>query len=82
MQEDQNVKHWVPAFAGTATLWAPLAAAAEPPKLDAANTAIWSALFTWIILKVCDALLGMRVAQEHETEGLDTALHGEKGYNL
>src|SRR5947207_1425803 len=47
-----------------------------------AVTVIWSALLTWLILKVCDALLGMRVNQEHETEGLDTALHGEKGYNL
>ena len=45
-------------------------------------TVIWSALLTWAILKVCDALLGMRVTQEHETEGLDTVLHGEKGYNL
>src|SRR5438270_529619 len=47
-----------------------------------AVTVIWSALLTWVILKVCDAILGMRVTQEHETEGLDTALHGEKGYNL
>ena len=47
-----------------------------------AVTLIWSALFTWVILKVCDGLLGMRVTHEHETEGLDTALHGEKGYNL
>ena len=45
-------------------------------------TVIWSALLTWAILKVCDALLGMRVTQEHEMEGLDTVLHGEKGYNL
>ena len=45
-------------------------------------TVIWSAVLTWVILKVCDALLGMRVTHEHETEGLDTVLHGEKGYNL
>jgi ammonium transporter, Amt family len=50
--------------------------------LGVAVTVIWSAVLTWIILKVSDALLGMRVVQEHETEGLDTALHGEKGYNL
>jgi ammonium transporter, Amt family len=42
----------------------------------------WSAIFTLILLKVCDALVGMRVASEEETEGLDTALHNEKGYNL
>jgi len=50
--------------------------------LGVAVTVIWSAVLTWIILKVSDALLGMRVVQEHETEGLDTVLHGEKGYNL
>jgi len=27
-------------------------------------------------------MVGMRVASEEETEGLDTVLHNEKGYNL
>jgi len=45
-------------------------------------TLAWSGVLTWILLKVCDALAGMRVAQEEETEGLDTVLHNEKGYNL
>jgi ammonium transporter, Amt family len=47
-----------------------------------AVTLVWSALLTWGILKLVDAAIGMRVAQEEETEGLDTALHNEKGYNL
>ena len=47
-----------------------------------AATLIWSAVLTWVILKVVDALVGMRVAHEEETEGLDTVLHNEKGYNL
>jgi len=34
------------------------------------------------LLKITDALVGMRVANEEETEGLDTVLHNEKGYNL
>jgi len=45
-------------------------------------TALWSGVITWILLKLVDAIAGMRVASEEETEGLDTALHGEKGYNL
>jgi ammonium transporter, Amt family len=45
-------------------------------------TALWSGVITWILLKLVDAVAGMRVANEEETEGLDTALHGEKGYNL
>jgi Amt family ammonium transporter len=35
---------------------------------------------TLVILKVCDLVLGLRVSADHETEGLDLALHGEEGY--
>src|SRR5688500_3835643 len=42
----------------------------------------WSAVLTYALLKVCDLVIGMRVAPDEETEGLDTALHNEKGYNL
>jgi Amt family ammonium transporter len=45
-------------------------------------TALWCGAITWILLKITDALVGMRVANEEETEGLDTVLHNEKGYNL
>jgi len=42
----------------------------------------WSGIVTWILLKLTDAVAGLRVAGEEETEGLDTVLHNEKGYNL
>lgn len=42
--------------------------------------AAWCGGFTWIILKVIDALIGLRVAEEQESEGLDLALHGERAY--
>ncbi|HJY77669.1 MAG TPA: ammonium transporter, partial [Burkholderiales bacterium] len=42
----------------------------------------WSGIATWILLKLADAVAGLRVAGEAETEGLDTVLHNEKGYNL
>src|SRR4051794_7010895 len=45
-------------------------------------TAAWSGIVTWILLKLADAMIGLRVAPEEETEGLDTVLHNEKGYNL
>ena len=44
--------------------------------------AVWSGVVTLVLLKVSDALAGLRVAGEEETEGLDTVLHNEKGYNL
>jgi len=45
-------------------------------------TALWSGVVTLVLLKLTDAVVGMRVAAEEETEGLDTVLHNEKGYNL
>ncbi|MFL6565862.1 MAG: ammonium transporter [Burkholderiales bacterium] len=47
-----------------------------------AVTALWSGVLTFILIKLVDAVAGMRVAHEEETEGLDTVLHNEKGYNL
>ena len=37
---------------------------------------------TLIILKICDAVLGVRASKEQELEGLDLSMHGEEGYNL
>jgi Amt family ammonium transporter len=37
---------------------------------------------TLVILKVVDAVIGLRVADEHEIQGLDLSQHGEEGYNL
>jgi Amt family ammonium transporter len=44
--------------------------------------AAWSGSVTWVLLKLSDAVAGMRVQPEEETEGLDTVLHNEQGYNL
>lgn len=35
-----------------------------------------------MILKIVDVLVGLRVTEEQETEGLDIALHDERGYSL
>jgi Amt family ammonium transporter len=35
---------------------------------------------TLIILKICDALIGVRVTKDEELEGLDLSQHGEEGY--
>ncbi|HUN67457.1 MAG TPA: ammonium transporter [Burkholderiales bacterium] len=43
---------------------------------------IWSGIVTWVLLKLVDAMAGMRVTGDEETEGLDTVEHNEKGYNL
>jgi Amt family ammonium transporter len=45
-------------------------------------TAAWSGSVSYLLLKLVDAMVGLRVSIEHETEGLDTVLHNETGYNL
>jgi ammonium transporter, Amt family len=47
-----------------------------------AAVGLWSGILTWVLLKLTDALAGLRVGGDEETEGLDTVLHNEKGYNL
>jgi Amt family ammonium transporter len=42
----------------------------------------WSGIITWVLLKLTDAVAGLRVQAEEEEEGLDTVLHNEKGYTL
>jgi Amt family ammonium transporter len=37
---------------------------------------------TWIILKICDAVMGVRASEQAEIEGLDLSMHGEEGYNF
>ena len=37
---------------------------------------------TWLILKLVDKVIGLRVTREEEILGLDLSQHGEEGYNL
>lgn len=39
-------------------------------------------LGTLVILKLCDAIVGIRCEPQEELEGLDLSMHGEEGYNL
>ncbi|MEQ6340269.1 MAG: ammonium transporter [Gammaproteobacteria bacterium] len=47
-----------------------------------AITVVYCTVVTFIILKVLDAVIGLRVSEEQETEGLDLTQHNERGYNL
>ncbi|MGD9787119.1 MAG: ammonium transporter [Sulfuricellaceae bacterium] len=46
--------------------------------LGVGATAIYTAIATFIILKVIDVVMGLRVSEEEEREGLDVSLHGER----
>jgi Amt family ammonium transporter len=45
-------------------------------------TWVFAAVTTFILLKILDATMGLRVSQEQETQGLDLSQHGEEGYIL
>jgi Amt family ammonium transporter len=45
-------------------------------------TFVYCAVLSWIILKLVDAVIGLRVSEDEETQGLDIVLHDETGYNL
>jgi len=43
---------------------------------------VWTAVLTWIILKIISYITGLRVDDETESQGLDLMSHGERGYNM
>jgi len=45
-------------------------------------TFVYTAVGSWVLLKIVDALVGLRVSDEEETIGLDLVLHDERGYDL
>ncbi len=47
-----------------------------------ASVALYTAVVTWILLKLVGLVTGLRVSIEEETEGLDVVLHNERGYDL
>lgn len=44
-------------------------------------TILWCGIISYILFKVVDLLIGLRVSEESEREGLDTTEHGERAYN-
>jgi len=46
------------------------------------TTIVYDGIATFIILKIVDAIVGLRVSEEEENQGLDITLHDERGYNL
>jgi ammonium transporter, Amt family len=48
--------------------------------LGVGATILWCGGMTWLLLKLIDVSVGLRVTEEQESEGLDLTLHGERGY--
>ena len=49
--------------------------------IGVAATVAWTAIVTFVILKVVNAIVGLRVSEEEETDGLDLSQHEERAYN-
>jgi Amt family ammonium transporter len=43
---------------------------------------VWTAVVAFIAFKIADLIVGLRVAEDEEREGLDTTYHGEAAYNM
>ena len=50
--------------------------------LSVLGTLVYGGILSFILLKIIDMTIGLRVTEEEETEGLDLALHDERGYIL
>ena len=45
------------------------------------TTLVWSGVVSYIAYKLVDIVLGLRVSEEEEREGLDISSHGETAYH-
>ena len=50
--------------------------------ITVAGVAIWSAVATFVLVKIIGAVTKPRVGREQEIEGLDVVSHGERAYDL
>jgi len=46
-----------------------------------AITVLWTGIASYVILKIIGVVIGLRVDQQDEIEGLDLSQHGERGYH-
>ena len=46
------------------------------------TTVVWSAVVSFVAFKIVDMIVGLRVSEEQEREGLDETQHGERAYHM
>lgn len=69
------------AIGGTNGLFAGNPGLMVPQIISVIGTIVYAGVLSWIILKVLDATLGVRVTEEEEQMGLDLSQHNEAGYS-
>jgi Amt family ammonium transporter len=71
------VTDWVTATVGSNGIWDQLLIQAKGVGL----TIIWSGVVSLVAFKIVDLVIGLRVTEEEEREGLDISAHGETAYS-
>lgn len=71
------VTDWVTATVGSAPIWDQFLIQLKAVAL----TVVWSGVVSLIAYKVVDLVIGLRVAEDEEREGLDISSHGETAYH-
>lgn len=71
------VTDWVTGKVGSNPIWDQFLIQAQGVGV----TIIWTAVVAFIAFKIADLLVGLRVTEEEEREGLDTTYHGEAAYH-
>ncbi len=49
--------------------------------IGAVSIAVWCGVVSLVLFKILDVVIGLRVSEEQETEGLDITQHDERAYN-
>ena len=78
----QQLRHWAQVRADAVALAnavVPLLVTGPAPRCEAVA---FAALGTFIIAMIVKRLFGLRVTPQQEGDGLDVAIHGERGYHL
>jgi len=73
-----SVVDWVTGKTGYPGIWAQLVIQAKAVGL----VIVWSAVVAFIGFYIVKAVMGLRVSEEEEREGLDTTTHGERAYTM
>jgi Amt family ammonium transporter len=71
------VGDWVTAAVSSVPVWDQLWIQFKAVVL----TIVWSGVVSLIAYKIVDVVIGLRVSEEEEREGLDITSHGETAYN-
>jgi Amt family ammonium transporter len=73
-----SVQDWVTGKVGYPGIWAQFVIQAKAVGL----VFVWTAVVAFVAFYIVKLVMGLRVSEEEEREGLDTTTHGERAYTM